>query len=72
MEIKKGGVYRHHSGRVYTVLDIANRAAPSAKFPPTVVYMGTNGNTWARPAGEFAEKFTALYDGTNLAPAPED
>lgn len=62
--VKKGMVCRHHSGRVYTVLDIANTTNPSERFPRTVVYMGANGNVWARREDRFLEKFTVLFDGT--------
>ena len=67
MKLEKGMVCRHHSGRVYTVLEIANAAHPSEKFPRMVVYMGANGNVWARDETEFLEKFTVLFDGTQIA-----
>lgn len=74
--IRKGAVCRHHSGKVYTVLEIANTAPSEAfrkpEFPPIVVYVGANGNVWARPYSEFIRKFTVLYDGTNLAEAPSE
>ena len=65
--VKKGMVCRHHSGRVYTILDVANATNPSEKFPRTVIYMGANGNIWARNEKEFLEKFELLFDGTQLA-----
>jgi len=64
--IKKGTVCRHHSGRVYTVLEIANTEHSSEKFPKMVVYMGANGNIWTRKESEFSKKFTVLFDGTQL------
>lgn len=66
----KGMVCRHHSGRVYTVLDLSNTYAtvPDARFPVTVIYLGANGNVWSRPLIEFVQKFDVLYDGNNLAP----
>ena len=70
---KAGSVYRHHSGRVYTVLALANTTRISVSFPVTVFYMGANGATWTRPAADFSEaagKFSLLYDGTTLAPDP--
>lgn len=59
-------VCRHHSGRIYTILEIANSSAPSDRFPKTVVYMGANGNIWAREESEFLEKFTVIFDGTQI------
>lgn len=63
----KGMVVRHHSGNVYTILDVTNTAAPSEKFPITVVYMGANGNVWSRSLSDFSKKFEVLYDGENKA-----
>jgi hypothetical protein len=67
-KVRPGIVCRHHSGRVYTVLAIANNVSnPRDGFPVTVQYLGANGQYWSRPLSEFAEKFTILFDGTNLA-----
>ena len=68
-----GLVCRHHSGKVYTVLALSNGDARSddPRFRYTVHYIGANGNQWSRPIEEFMQKFTILYDGTNLAPEPE-
>ena len=65
--VSPGVVLRHHSGRVYTVLHIANFGGGS-KFPETAVYQGANGEIWARPLEQVREKFTVLYDGKQLAP----
>ncbi|ESQ85441.1 hypothetical protein AEAC466_04560 [Asticcacaulis sp. AC466] len=62
-EIEPGQVYRHHSGRVYTVLYLANASVISDRFPITVVYIGANGNVWSRPLAQFLEKFELLHDG---------
>lgn len=64
-EVRPGLVYRHHSGRVYTVIDVTNTSHPSEKFPPTVHYVGANGQRWSRPLDQFCEKFDVLYDGTS-------
>lgn len=51
-------VYRHHSGREYTVVLISNeKSTDHAKFPPTVSYQGFDGAVWSRPISEFNEKF---------------
>lgn len=65
---KPGMVCRHHSGRVYTVLAVTNDVPdPRPEFPVTVHYIGANGQHWSRPRSEFVEKFTVLFDGTNLS-----
>jgi len=69
MNLKAGMVIRHHSGRVYSVLHVANvHGTDAARFPVTIVYRGANGFVWSRPASEFEGKFTVLFDGTNLVP----
>jgi hypothetical protein len=69
--VRRGIVCRHHSGRVYTVLDVTNvdgvTGAPKETFPATVHYVGANGFTWSRPLSEFEQKFSVLFDGTQLA-----
>lgn len=69
MNLKAGMVIRHHSGRVYSVLHVANtHGTDEARFPVTIVYRGANGHVWARAASEFDGKFTVLFDGSTLAP----
>jgi hypothetical protein len=63
INVSKGMVCRHHSGRIYTVLEIANATNPSEEFPRTVVYIGANGNIWAREEQSFLKKFTMKFDG---------
>lgn len=63
-----GTVFRHHSGRVYTLIAVANvESTDQEKFPLTAVYQGSNGKTWSRPMKDFVKKFTVLFDGTSLA-----
>lgn len=66
-ELRRGMVCRHHSGRVYTIVEITNHGARTDDFPLSVSYLGANGQSWSRKASEFVEKFTVLFDGTNLA-----
>lgn len=67
-ELKPGVVCKQHSGRVYTVLHIANTySGDETKFPTTVVYQGANGNIWTRPLDQFIGKFTVLFDGSQIA-----
>lgn len=66
--IKPGVMMRHHSGRLYEVLDVSNLdTTDSVKFPVTVHYRGTNGMTWSRSIASMAGKFTpartATFDG---------
>lgn len=44
-----GQVWRHHNGNTYTVLTVANADSIRDEYQPTVVYIGTNGKTWAKP-----------------------
>ena len=68
MNLKAGMIVRHHSGRVYSVLHVANlHATDNEKFPVTVIYRGANGHVWSRPVAEFVGRFTVLFDGTNIA-----
>lgn len=67
-DIRPGVVCRHHSGRVYTIVGIANaKSRDSAKFPVLVCYRGANGEVWARPLEEFRQKFQMMFNGTQYA-----
>lgn len=50
--------WAHNNGNLYTVLYIANTEHPSLKFPPTVVYQGTNGSLWTRPVYDWNRSMT--------------
>lgn len=68
-QVRRGTVCRHHSGRVYTILSVLNGSVPeTTDFPHMVSYVGANGNEWTRRVDDFVEKFTVLYDGSQLAP----
>lgn len=62
-----GMVCAHHKGNVYIVLHIANTAIRRSRHLETVVYMGANGNIWARDMDSFCRSFRVLYDGRNKA-----
>jgi hypothetical protein len=69
LKIHVGLVLRHRSGRVYTVIAIANTSHDMPKHPADVVLLGANGNLWTRELADFgSEKFSVLFDGTALAP----
>jgi hypothetical protein len=53
-----GDLWVHHSGRVYRIDRITNTAHPSAKFPPTVVYVNVkNGTEWSRALSDWHRSF---------------
>lgn len=60
--------WKHHSGRVYTVLLITNTANTNPEYPVTVCYAGENGNTWSKTLKRFYETMTPL---TNKIPKTE-
>lgn len=64
---KEGSKWRHHSGRIYTVLfltnfegaDGADEARRSA-YPPTVIYQGENGLRWSGPLNDWYRRMTEI------------
>jgi hypothetical protein len=56
----KGTKYKHHNGNIYEVLLIANENSDRAEYPITVVYVGVNGNIWAKPLDNFLEKMSLV------------
>lgn len=61
--IAAGQVYKHHSGRLYVISDIANLSHPSDKFPVMAIYVGEDNSKWARPAVDFvAPRFVLTND----------
>lgn len=65
-QIVAGAQLRHHSGRNYTVIAIANKgSADPVKFPVSAVYIGVNGRIWTRSVDSMVNKFEivdAIYD----------
>jgi hypothetical protein len=56
-----GSRWRHHSGRVYRVLFLANDyGEPREGYPPTVVYEGENGHRWAGPLSDWHRRMTKV------------
>jgi len=53
---KPDGLYRHHSGKVYQVLEVAKMEATGEVV---IVYRerGSIDNVWVRPASEWWDKF---------------
>ena len=52
-------VWEHTNGNLYIVLMIANEhTADPEKYPVSVVYQGTNGNVWVRPANDWHRSMT--------------
>jgi hypothetical protein len=52
---KIGTIWQHKNGNVYTVIAVANVAFLTMNYPPTIVYIGENGNTWARTLDSWHE-----------------
>jgi len=48
-----GSQWRHHSGRFYTVLGIANIENQDINYPPMIIYVGKNGNLWTKFISNF-------------------
>ena len=60
--VEVGSKWKHRNGIAYTVIAIANVGVldpiTSEKYPPTVVYQGTNGKVWARYLSDWGRSFT--------------
>lgn len=57
-----GQMWLHHSGRMYEVLMLANEGTQRpAEYPVTIIYRGSNGQTWAKTEQRFRETMT--YSG---------
>lgn len=57
--------YRHHTGREYTVIALANAdTSDPEKYPVTVVYQGDNGKVWTKLLDDFAAKMVLVSPGT--------
>lgn len=50
-----GSQWEHYSGRVYTVLGVANAGNINSEYPIVVVYVGHNGHLWTKPIDNFLE-----------------
>lgn len=51
--------WRHHSGRIYQVMCLANEDSTKPQYPVTVVYFNVeNGKIWSRPLDDWARSFT--------------
>lgn len=56
-----GSIWRHHSGRIYTVLYIANDVPdPKPQYLPAVVYLGENGRIWSGPLSDWHRRMTKI------------
>ena len=60
---KPRSIWRHHSGRCYTIIILANEHSTDLdKFPVYPVYQGSNGRVWTRPVKDFMEKMKWVCD----------
>ena len=69
-EPKAESIWRHKNGNEYRVLLIANGDSSQAnRYPPTVVYQGSNGKVWSRAVSDWARSMTFIAsNGPLLAP----
>lgn len=58
-------IYKHHSGRLYLLLFVAN--IHSDKWPSMAVYVDKGGKFWCRPVSEFEEKFVFEEAGAAIS-----
>lgn len=59
--IKPDTLWQHTSGRVYTVLTVANEHAQRTDdYPLMVVYQGQDGRVWSRLASDWHRSMSAL------------
>lgn len=56
----KGSQWRHRNGKKYTLVGIANTEHISLNYPIMVLYIGRNGDLWAKTLSNFMEKMTPL------------
>lgn len=57
---REGDTYRHDSGRIYTVITVANLDATRVGWKPQVVYRDEDGRVWARPISDFNQRNTKV------------
>lgn len=57
---KVGDYYRHHSGRVYRVVLVANDHGTNPEYPVSVAYEGENGFHWIKTIERFNQTMTPL------------
>jgi len=55
-----GSQWEHHSGRIYTVLGVANTGSINPEYPIVVVYAGRNGNLWTKLIDNFLETMVEI------------
>ena len=56
-----GSIWKHSSGRVYTVLFLTNDDGSREKYPRTVVYIGAaNGKLWSGRLDDWHRRMALL------------
>lgn len=53
-------IWKHRTGKLYTVVVIANRLATDKRYPITVVYKDGEDNIWTRPFSDWYQSMTAV------------
>lgn len=61
-EVKPGQLWRHHTGRIYTVLFIANEVDGPSRYPRSVVYIGPNGKIWCGELVDWHRRMTFIEE----------
>jgi hypothetical protein len=58
---RPGSIWRHKSGRIYTVLFLTNDDGNRQEYPRTVVYMGQiNGKLWSGRLDDWHRRMTEM------------
>jgi NTP pyrophosphatase (non-canonical NTP hydrolase) len=60
-------LWQHTSGVIYEVLFLTNRC-DNPRYPRTVIYRGSNGNTWSRRADDWHRSMTAVVGPLSQEP----
>lgn len=58
----KDSQWQHNNGIKYTVVSIANTCYTNPDYPIIVIYVGRNGNLWAKTLSNFMEKMSPLKE----------
>jgi hypothetical protein len=62
-DITPGSLWVHRNGNHYTVICITNKP-DEPRYPKTVVYIGSNGQLWSRPASDWHRSMKLHFSET--------
>jgi hypothetical protein len=67
MRIRTNSVWRHHTGRMYRVVAVANQHSNDPdKYPIMITYVDINGRYWAKDVTRFLNSMTEAGDTTDV------